>query len=421
LKRIVLHGTASERWNYFKHTVTRSKQVLRGKGGGRFRNAKDAESGRFKKLPISVRSSASRQKGKDILGDILDAHATSRGFVVFPPTVDWNYPLFQRPHHIALGLAEHEYVFLYMTPNLYDKIDGAAKIDEAVYVINFPLESFDALPEDKTVLYISWAANYSYAEFIPHSILIYDYLDAIDLSDTPSQEHFVLHTAALKNAEIVLATAQNLYNEVKKLNPHVILCPNGVEYDHFNRDVYSPPADLQNILDRGKPIIGYYGALAKWFDYQLLKICAMEYPEWEFVLIGLDYDGSLKESGVNTLPNVHYLGSKNYQVLPHYLHGFSVATIPFCLNKTTLSANPIKLFEYMAGRKPIVTTALPECKSYGGVLWSHDQTAYLENLERALVLSMDEAYLSLLEAEARENSWDKRVQQIVTELSRYGL
>ena len=117
------------------------------------------------------------------------------------------------------------------------------------------------------------------------------------------------------------------------------------------------------------------------------------------------------------MPNVHYLGHKNYQILPHYLHGFSVATIPFLINQTTVSTNPIKLFEYMAGKKPIVTTALPECQAYKAVLWSQDQNAYLENLGKALKLSQDKAYLSLLKAEARENSWDKRIRQIVNELS----
>ena len=71
----------------------------------------------------------------------------------------------------------------------------------------------------------------------------------------------------------------------------------------------------------------------------------------------------------------------------------------------------------MAGGKPIVTTALTECQGYESVLWSQNQNAYLENLGKALELSKDEAYLSLLKAEARENSWDKRVRQIVNELS----
>ena len=367
--------------------------------------------------PISVRSSRSVAEGREILRSILSSHVQAKAIVVYPPTIDWNYPLFQRPHHIALGLAQRECVFLYMSPNLYDNVDGARKIAQAVYLLNLPLESFQELSRDKTVLYISWAANYRYREIIPHRFMIYDYLDTVDLSDTPSQKNIVLHTSALRKADLVLTTAKNLYREAKKVASKVILCPNGVECEHFDRDSYSIPEDLQHILDLGEPIIGYYGAVAAWLDYSLLKTCAMEYPRWQFVLIGLDYDGSLREAGITALPNVHHLGSKSYQVLPHYLHGFSVATIPFCLNRTTLSTSPIKLFEYMAGGKPIVTTALPECQGYESVLWSQNQDAYLENLGKALKLSKDEANLSLLKAEARENSWDKRVRQIVNELS----
>ena len=52
-------------------------------------------------------------------------------------------------------------------------------------------------------------------------------------------------------------------------------------------------------MDKGKPIIGYYGALAKWFDYEKIKKLAIKKPGYEIVLIGINYDRSYDRSGLD--------------------------------------------------------------------------------------------------------------------------
>ncbi len=51
------------------------------------------------------------------------------------------------------------------------------------------------------------------------------------------------------------------------------LC-NGVDYNHFHNEIdpdFKFEKEFAEILEKGQPMIGYYGALAKWFDYQLVK------------------------------------------------------------------------------------------------------------------------------------------------------
>ncbi|MBQ5347017.1 MAG: glycosyltransferase, partial [Ruminococcus sp.] len=72
------------------------------------------------------------------------------------------------------------------------------------------------------------------------------------------------------------------------------------------------------------------------------------------------------------------------QVLPYYATHFSVCTIPFLVNDITQATSPIKLFEYMALGKPIVTTAMNECKKYKSVMIAEDKKDFLEKIEKAI-------------------------------------
>jgi hypothetical protein len=103
--------------------------------------------------------------------------------------------------------------------------------------------------------------------------------------------------------------------------------------------------------------------------------------------------------------------------LPDYLRYFSVATIPFLVNNITLATSPIKLFEYMAAGKPIVTTDMPECRKYPGVFVAQNVKGFVDHLEHALTLVNDPGYLQQLYQTAQANTWDARVDQIVGALA----
>ena len=69
-------------------------------------------------------------------------------------------------------------------------------------------------------------------------------------------------------------------------------------------------------------------------------------------------------SEVPRLPNIHYLGRRPYETLPAYGKAFTAAIIPYHLTQQVINSNPIKLREYLAMGKPIVSVSTPEIDKF---------------------------------------------------------
>lgn len=341
--------------------------------------------------------------------------------------IDWNVPLFQRPQHIAKQLCKQGVLYFYHTRNYYDRVSGFQKIEDNLYLIDDFDLVIELLGEHKktihlysTNMYADDDARISKALARKETIL-YEYIDEIDehiaghkIPDFVYKRHRKLLQD--KGNCYVVSTATKLLNNVVKLRKNKqSLITNGVTLEDFSEIAREIPEEMKEIVASGKPIIGYYGALAKWFDYELVKQTALACPEWQFVLIGWDYDGSLKKSKIAKIPNIKILGPIPYLRLPQYAQWFSVSTIPFLINEITKSTSPVKIFEYMALGKPIVTTPMPECKKYESVVITESKPAsFKEKISLALAKANDMSYKNLLAKNAEENTWKSKAAEILT-------
>ena len=120
------------------------------------------------------------------------------------------------------------------------------------------------------------------------------------------------------------------------------------------------------------------------------------------------------------MPNVFMPGTIPYQQLPYVAQFFTVATIPFLLNEITESTSPIKLFEYMAMGKPVVTTAMPECCKYPEVCMGRTQEEYVALLDQCVEQATGPAHAELEQrmiAVAEKNSWAEKAREIANLLN----
>lgn len=356
-------------------------------------------------------------QNQTLLNELLKQYAQGKDYrtiIIFPPSLDWDVQLFQRPQQLALALAKQGALVFYTQPKPDRKKKPFELIKERLYLCNVHVDTFRVIPIPLIYL-LTW--NSDYASRFKNPQIIYDFVDDIDVFYGDQLQIAKGHRYLLANASYVLATAQKLVEEAAAYRDDVIYSPNGVVYEHFsNPPPQSPPADLLPILEKSHPIIGYYGALARWFDYDLLKAVAVLRPDYQFVLIGPDYDGTLTPAKISHFDNIHHLGVKPYADLPGYLHYFDVATIPFLVNDITNATSPLKLFEYMAGGKPIVVTPMRESMQYKDVLIAKDAEEFAQNLDHAIQLGKDPEYITKINKIAKQNTWESRAEEILQEI-----
>lgn len=375
-----------------------------------------------------------RDKFIEDIKNEIDTHNYD-GVIIFDQYFGFNAKMYQRPQHIGLNLAECNMLYLYKSSATLDKdVVGYKKVKDNMYLVDLDLywlqqsllEVLNEYSDLKKFVQVYSTSFINFNEYLNKYRenkfkIIYEFVD--DFSDEIArykipQEVKDSHEVILKDVDnaYIVTTADKLYEEVVAARGEnkVVLATNGVSYDHFVNipENIELSDEMKKILDKKTKIVGYFGALATWFDYELVKKLAKEMPEVDIVLIGIDYDNTLGKSGVLDYDNVHYLGIINYNELPAYAKHFDVATIPFVINEITEATSPVKLFEYMAMGEPIVTTNLPECKKYKTPLVSKDHSEFINNVKKAIELEEDSDYNKLLREEALENTWKKKAESI---------
>ena len=213
-----------------------------------------------------------------------------------------------------------------------------------------------------------------------------------------------------RDADLVVVSAERLYDSKKHFNPNTHIIRHGTDWRHFRTaldEATVVPAEITNLP---RPIIGFHGLLADWVDFELIKKTAEHFKEGSVVLIGkVAVDAEQKIKLLDGVPNIHRLGRKPYAELPAYCKGFDVALNPFAINELTLAANPLKVREYLAAGLPVVSTDIPEVRVLNDVLVGTSHDDFINKIETALKHPKRRHDVS--DAIAHE-SWEAKVEEL---------
>lgn len=213
----------------------------------------------------------------------------------------------------------------------------------------------------------------------------------------------------LKKADLVITSAEHLYQDKSKFNHETHLVTHGVDYDYFSKVLSNNIPIAEDIKDIKKPIIGFFGLIHEWIDLDLIEMIATTHPEWSVVLIG---KASVDIKRLRQYNNIHFLGQKPYGGLINYCKAFDIGLIPFLINEMTINVNPIKLREYLAAGIPTVSTPLPEVKRYNNLVeigYTHEEV-----IKKIDGLLKEESYEKkyMRSRKMMQETWERKIEDI---------
>ena len=205
----------------------------------------------------------------------------------------------------------------------------------------------------------------------------------------------------------------------------ILVAPDGVDLPLFSRELQKKSARQELGIPHEKTVICYTGHLYRWKGAQVLAQAMKILPDdYLFCVVGgtpQDIMEFKEFSTTNRIPNVMVVGYVPPGMVPRYLAAADVLVLPNTSEEaiSRLYTSPLKLFEYMAARRPIVASDLPSIREIlnedNAVMVRPDEPqALAEGIMK--VLKDGELAGKLVEnafRDAQLYTWEKRAERIL--------
>lgn len=208
----------------------------------------------------------------------------------------------------------------------------------------------------------------------------------------------------------------------KKYKSKVVTLPNGVFIEDYN-DLIKVKSDIKGELYNKYPKkrnVVYTGSLYKGRDAHLVFVAASKYSDANFILIGgttEQYD-KIKSEFAN-VNNVYHIPAVPQSVVKQYQVTADILIYPISIeNKIAMHTSPLKLFEYMASRTPIIANSVGSVSE----IINKENCFIIEDFERSgemieFILNCNEWQISEKTDAASKYiekfTWSARVEKII--------
>lgn len=284
-------------------------------------------------------------------------------------------------------------MMLHTTREAMAHANADGKFDAPLLWVYSPMES-------------AWALD----EF-PVRAIIYDCMDELSQFHGAPKELIDNERRLMDRADIVFCGGYELWMKKSRQHPNAHFFGCGVEYDHFAQAQNKSlplPEDVANIAH---PTAGWFGVVDERMDYDLLGKVAQLRPNVNFVVVGPVV--KVDPASLPQAPNLHWLGGRDYKVLPDYCRAFDVCLMPFALNEATEFINPTKALEYLATGNPVVGTPVADVvRQYADtILIASTAEDFAHCIDRALE-NPDSTMISKGIERAKDSSWERTVDHM---------
>jgi glycosyltransferase involved in cell wall biosynthesis len=214
-----------------------------------------------------------------------------------------------------------------------------------------------------------------------------------------------------QRADLLFAVSTKLVATKQQKSRNVVYSPHGVDAEHFGRAANQAEPVAEGVRDILHPVIGFFGPLDVKVDFDLLEYLATQRPQWSILLIGNIVSDI---SHLLRLPNIHAVGAVKYENLPEWARAFDVCIIPFIPGVLMDSVNPLKLKEYLAMGRPVVTIPMGEVASFGThISIAKNKEEFLAAIDKELATDSDEKRSQRMQL-IKADTWDARVEKVLS-------
>lgn len=272
----------------------------------------------------------------------------------------------------------------------------------------------------KPILYIWHPRFVDFIGSFGESLVVfhcYDEYSAFNASAAERDRILEQEERLVHQADLVIAASEALAQARRRTNTNVHVVENGVDFELFAQ-AQSPDLEVPPTLAKlPGPIIGCVLTQLTVVDVPMLTEVLRRRPQWQVVIIGMDRPNAASQGAMLadllSQRNLHFLGRQGLAAMPSFLKGCDVCAIPWVINDiTAASSSPLKLYEYFAAGKPIVSAALPLLKHLSDLVeFASGADQWVAAIERALASDGPEL-VAKRQRVAMSNTWDQRVASI---------
>jgi UDP-galactopyranose mutase len=296
----------------------------------------------------------------------------------------WDF-VFQRPQHLMKRFARDRRVFYIEEPIEQESFESTLQLsicpvtgvnvvtplvsgrdkDRGIEVQRSLLKIFcdqQRITSPTLWLYTPMALRITETLFTPQ-LMIYDCMDELSMFAGASEELPAMERKLIDQCDLVFTGGRALCDLKRNLRSDVICFPSGVDLQHFAQARLKGPDPLAQ-AEIPHPRFGFAGVIDERMDLDLLNGIATTRPDWHFVMIGPI--AKINPGALPRLPNIHWLGKREYSDLPAYFAHWDIAFMPFALNDATRFISPTKTPEFLAAGLPVISTPITDVvRPYG--------------------------------------------------------
>lgn len=349
-----------------------------------------------------------------------DACSVKRQKLLYIMGIDWEW-IYQRPQILAEKFAE-DYDVTVVFPRsvlecLKKKPDKAKMTMRILWTLPFQeklsfigmvakvfhgnlfkdIHSFDKI-------YIGYPL---YQRYIPADYtgqIIYDCMDNFEaLYPDQKRKHRIIRQEEelIRRCDVLVASAQFLVTKVNSVVgwAKARLVRNGISMPHV-----MPVKESQIKSDYH---VGYIGTIAEWFDTELLRYGNEHFPNVHYHLIG---PGTISPA----IERTKLYGAVPHYKLKDYAENLDCLIMPFLINDIVTAVDPVKLYEYIAFGKCIISVYYDEIARFEDFVYFYRSYEEFESLLNSLICTgFPPKYNANQQAEfLSNNEWNLRYEQL---------